>query len=124
MIKFLVVQIITAALFFVAWMQGWPQYLYTTDITHLTLVIAAISVMGVIFVASGHERAVDIIIEGLPKYGLFGTMVGLVMVASAVGHDVQGMVDGMATAFNTTIVGLIGSEWVRLTQEFVRNETA
>lgn len=114
MIRFTIIQVIGAALVFLAYLQGWPQYLYTTDITHLTYGITLAAIYGLACVALQRHSTVDYIVQALPRFGLFGTVVGLVMVSSAAGHDLSGMVDGLATAFNTTITGLLGAEWVRI----------
>lgn len=120
MIRFTIIQVIGAALIFLAYLQGWPQYLYSTDITRLTIFISALALYGIICVGLKKDGAVEYLVQALPRFGLFGTVVGLVMVSANAGQDVQGMVDGMSTAFNTTIVGLMGAEWIRITSRLTR----
>jgi hypothetical protein len=120
MIRFTIIQAIVVALLFLAYLQGWPQYLYSTDITSLTIVISILAIFGVACVALHKDTTVEYLIQALPRFGLFGTVVGLVMVSAAAGNNVQGMVDGLSTAFNTTIAGLIGAEWIRITSQLTR----
>jgi hypothetical protein len=49
--------------------------------------------------------------------GLLGTFVGLQMAVDATNGDFGAMRAALGTAFNTTIVGIIGAGWLRLTKQ-------
>lgn len=82
----------------------------------MTAFIAALAGVGLLAAAVGRWRVTEFLISGLPRYGLFGTVVGLAIVAANSGGDFNLILGGMATAFNTTIAGLLGAEWLRLTR--------
>lgn len=115
--RFLIIQVIGAGLFLAAWWLGWPQYLFETDSTHLTAVIALLALAGLIAASLGRWQVTEFLISGLPRYGLLGTVVGLAIVASNSGGNFESILGGMSTAFNTTIAGLMGAEWLRLTRQ-------
>lgn len=103
-------------MFLATWWQGWPQYLYHGDNTYITAGIGALAVFGIFAAWRLDWDMVSYLIEALPRYGLFGTVVGLALVAYASGGDFDSILKGMQTAFNTTIAGLIGAEWLRITK--------
>lgn len=114
--RFAIVQAIGLALAIAALAMGWPQYLYAADPTRLTAVIALLGVVGVIAAAAGQWSVVDYFIGALPRFGLFGTVVGLAMVATASGGEFEAILAGLSTAFYTTVAGLLGAEWLRITK--------
>ncbi len=114
--KFLIVQAIVACVFVAAWWQGWPQYMVAADKTYLTAAIAALAVCGIIAEGLGRYSIADYLTDRLPTYGLFGTVVGIAIVAANSGGDFHSILGGMATSFFTTMAGLLGSEWMRLTR--------
>lgn len=114
--RFLVLQVVLAALLAGAWWMGWPQLLYAGDRTYLTAVIAVLAFSGIIAAGARQWRIVEFLIRGLPRYGLFGTVVGLVIVTRNSGGDFAAILGGLSTAFFTTIAGLVGAEWLRITR--------
>ncbi len=115
-IRFALVQTVAIAAFTAAWWQGWPQFMFESDVTYLTAAIASLAVVGVMAEGAGYTNVTTYLIEGLPRYGLFGTVVGIAIVAANSQGDFHAILGGMSTAFFTTIAGLMGAEWLRLTQ--------
>ena len=115
--RFLLCQIVGASLFAAAWLLGAPQYLYAGDPTYLTPAIASLAVVALLFAAAGRQQAADFISYELPVLGLLGTFVGLQMAVDATSGDFGAIRAALGTAFNTTIVGIIGAGWLRLTKQ-------
>ena len=115
--RFLLCQIVGASLFAAAWLLGAPQYLYAGDPTYLTPAIAGLAVVALLLAAAGRQQAADFISYELPVLGLLGTFVGLQMAVDATNGDFGAMRAALGTAFNTTIVGIIGAGWLRLTKQ-------
>lgn len=114
--RFLIVQTIGAAFFLAAWWKGWPQQLYAGDPTRITALIAAVAFLGLIAAAFDRQRVANHITLELPILGLLGTFVGLQMAVEASGGDFDALRAALGTAFNTTICGIVGALWLRLTK--------
>lgn len=114
--KFLIVQAIVASVFVATLWQGWPQYMIAADATYITVLICALAIGGVVCVGIGRYGVAEYLIEALPRCGLFGTAVGIAIVAANSGGDYEAILGGMSTAFMTTIAGLLGSEWIRVSK--------
>jgi len=115
--RFLICQVVGLSLFIVAWWLGAPQHLYEGDPTHLTPAIAALALIGILLAAFGRQRAADFISYELPILGLLGTFVGVQMTVDAAAGDFAAIREALGTAFNTTIAGIIGAAWLRLTKQ-------
>lgn len=115
--RFLIVQTVAACLFAAAWWLGWPQMMYEGDATRITLGIAALGIIGVICEAIGWKPVTDHLIEHVTKYGLFGTVVGLGVVARNSGGEFDAMLSGLGTAFYTTLAGLVVEQHLVLTRK-------
>lgn len=115
--RFLIIQIIGVTLFIAAWWRGMPQLLWANDPTYLTGVIAGLGVFGLVLAAFGRWAAADFISYELPVLGILGTFIGLQMAVDASAGDFAAMRAALGTAFGTTIAGILGAAWLRLSRQ-------
>lgn len=105
--------------------QGWVTHIVEADSSRLTLVIAALFMIGLYFVFR-HSRANIIwIAHSLVVLGLIGTVIGFIQALSGVDVKATGdatsispmvasLIAGMGTALYTTLVGAVCNLWLRL----------
>lgn len=115
--RFWILQSVGAVLFVAAWFMGWPQMMSAGDPTHITPGIGLVGLIGILCAARGKWKAAEFISYELPVLGLLGTFVGLQMVIASSGGDFEAIRQGLGTAFYTTIAGILGAAWLRLSQQ-------
>lgn len=115
--RFSILQLVGAALLWVAYVEGWLAYLVVNDQTHMTLGIGACFLIGLGCSVARQWTWAEWIREALPALGLLGTFIGFGMAVSGqVGAEYDLRDLGVATALNTTIIALIGNLWLDLTR--------
>lgn len=120
-IKFAIVQVTAISLLVASWALGWLQNIFLTDQTHVTSIIAVVTAIGLSQVYAGRWSWVEFIVTALPLLGLLGTVIGIkIAVGGVEGKEIVLRDLGVATALNTTIVGMIGALWVGLSERFAR----
>ncbi len=111
---FLILHVIAAAGLYAAWRAGVLQAFYGSDSYHLATILTGYAAYGLVCVFFGWWDRVAEVIEDLPTYGLLGTVIGF---SVALGGIMEGETEardaGLHVALNTTIVGLIGSQWLQ-----------
>lgn len=117
MTRFWILQVIGIGIIVACYLFGWLQFLIVNDPTYITLGIFGLTVFGVAMQAQGYPYVSHYLIQALPRYGIFGTVIGLMIVISGSAGDFNTIWKGLGVAFCTTVAGLIGSEWLRLTRE-------
>ena len=105
---------------------GFVLPVFADDATYLTHGITALFLAGVAMAAAGRWNDVRRCGRFLVAFGLLGTVIGFRIALSGVSPEAAGdagaiqpmvasLIAGMGTALSTTIAGLIGSLWLRLT---------
>ncbi len=111
---FLILHIIAGAALYAGWRVGILQSFYGSDTYYLAVVLTGYAVWGLLCVLCGWWDRVEEVIEDLPTYGLLGTVVGFSVALGGIMSGETGARDaGLQVALNTTIVGLIGSQWLQ-----------
>lgn len=131
--RFLVLQLIAAALLYGAWVKGWIHAVVLSDPTYLTQGIAAASLFGLLQVARQQWSEARQTANQLAEAGLIGTVIGFFISLGGVDPQTAGdvnaitpmvatLISGMSVALTTTLVGAITGLWivlnVRLLQRF------
>jgi hypothetical protein len=120
-IKFAIIQVTVISLLAAGWALGWLQLLFLTDQTFITSIIAVVTAIGLLQVWMGRWGWVEFIVTALPLLGLLGTIIGIkIAVGGVEGQEIELRDLGVATALNTTIVGMIGALWVGFSERFIR----
>mgnify|MGYP001609886604 CR=1 FL=1 len=123
--RFIVLNIVGAALFAASVMEGIGLIPFRADRTYMTHGIAVLFVVGLVCAAVGWWKAVEWIGGSLVLLGLIGTVVGFIIAFSGVDPAIAGevtaitpmvaaLVAGMGTAMHTTLVGAVGYLWLDL----------
>ena len=118
----ILLQMIGAVLLFAAWQQGWLWPVFENDATRISWLIAGAFLLGVALLPDRKLYYIDTrwIAVILPVLGIVGTIIGFKMaVDGAAGADFELRDFGIATALNTTIAGLIGSLWLRMSKRLL-----
>ncbi len=184
LLRFVVVNAVALAILATLWLQGWLALVFESDITHLTVVISAVFVVGLVVAATkvwrcSHEinavraddqgaetrlrwyrdltgRAADgargmladclrsrlyariavvrTIANSLVVLGLIGTVVGFIIAlsgvdpgaatdAGTVGAMVSRLIQGMAVALYTTLVGAVLHIWLMMNYQVLATGT-
>ena len=96
----------------VFYLQGLLFLPFTSDRTHLSVVIGIVFIGGVIEAFRSNWGRVEKAIHILPALGLLGTILGfLIMLKGGVSAD---DLSGVYTALYTTLIGMIGMIWLTL----------
>lgn len=119
--RFVIINGALGASLFAAIIAGWVWPLVETDRTYMTGAIAALFAIGLALVILRQWHWVEWIRQVLPGLGLLGTFIGFsIAVGGVEGGDYDLRNLGVATALNTTIVGLIGNLWLHLNERALR----
>lgn len=121
--KYVLLNILGVALFMASWVVGWIPKIIIADKSGLTIAIVVLTAVSVGCVAAEKNKLSIWIGAHLTLIGLIGTVVGFMM--STDGIDLTGglersveeagsILGGIATAFGTTLFGLVGYVWVKL----------
>jgi hypothetical protein len=121
--QFGVLNIAGAALLGVGFQQGLIQTVWEGDQTHLSAVIFAIFLAGLISAAFNRHGFARFVERRLVLLGLIGTVIGFVIALAGVDPAtagdidqitgmVAGLISGLGTAMYTTLVGAVGSLWL------------
>lgn len=124
--RFWMLQLTGAALLVVMALSGSVVPVFIDDATYMTHGIAAVLPIGILLAAFGKWTGTARCGRIMIALGLLGTVIGFRIALSGVSPDTAGdisavrpmvasLISGMGTALSTTIIGLIGSIWLRLT---------
>lgn len=122
-IKFWLLNSAGAAILAALAFAGYAQIPFAADDTYMTHGIAVLFMAGLVTVALRRWQTARWIADRLIFLGLLGTVVGFVIALSgvdpakvgdveAIGPMVGALLDGMATALFTTLIGSIGYLWL------------
>ncbi len=114
------------ALLAIGALRGFVLPVFADDATYMAHGIAVLFLVGVFLAARGHWGDVRRCSRFLVALGLLGTVVGFRIALSGVDPTTAGdassiqpmiasLIAGIGTALSTTITGLVGSLWLRLT---------
>ena len=120
--RHILLQMIGAVLLFAAWHQGWLLPIFTNDATYISWLITGVFLVGVVLLPNRHLCGVDSrwIAIILPMLGILGTIIGFKLAVDGVVGDNFELRDfGIDTALNTTVAGLVGSLWLRLSKRLL-----
>ena len=123
--KFIVLQSFLLAILIYGYREGYAEYVYNADSTHLGVFIFIAFLIGLAFVPKKPDIASWISVK-LVDLGLLGTVLGFIIALSGVSiaavndpeqvvQMVTHLLSGMRTALFTTITGLTGYLWLSLT---------
>ena len=123
--KFIVLQSFLLAILIYGYREGYAEYVYHADRTHLVVFIFIAFLIGLAFVPKKPDIASWISVK-LVDLGLLGTVLGFIIALSGVSiaavndpeqvvQMVTQLLSGMRTALFTTITGLVGYLWLSLT---------
>lgn len=117
-----ILQVLGAALLWIAYAEGWLTYLIAGDRTYMTAAIGALLICGLVASILRQWTWADFIRDHLPTLGLLGTFIGFGMALGGVeGAEYELRDLGVATALNTTVCGLIGYLWLGVTRMVCRS---
>ena len=129
--KFILIQLTGLVLLSLGMLANIVLPVFASDTLYMTHGIAGLMLVGLYFAARNKWEDVARTSRFLVGLGLLGTVIGFRMALSGISPgsagdvaDIQPMVSalvaGMGTAISTTIVGLIGSLWLRMTAWIIR----
>lgn len=109
-----------------AWWMGYVQQVFAGDISHISYVIAALFIAGVIYAfRRPHAERLTDISEWLVTLGLIGNVIGFVIALSGIDADAVSSAEGaqkvasqllagMGVAFYSTLVGAVLALWTSI----------
>ena len=110
---FLMLHVMAAAALYAGWRVGVIQAFYASDSFYLATILTGYAGYGLVCVLCGWWNRVAQVIDDLPTYGLLGTVVGFsIALGGIMAEEIEARNAGLQVALNTTIVGLIGAQWL------------
>ncbi len=117
----LILTVIVMAALYAGWRVGMLQAFYASDAFYLATLLTGYTSYGIICVLCGWWGRVAEVIDDLPIYGLLGTVVGFSLALGGIlSGEVEARDAGLHVALNTTIVGLIGSQFLAICQRVLK----